>query len=142
MRQCRVPLQLGDAGADVDGPKPTLPGQRDAAVQLPHCCRSWTAQHPDRRDGGCADKAPINTISVSRKIPRTMVQEHQAVHGTLQLRQGTCCLGDFPTCDSLAHHNKSSIRRTAENEPFHGPEKAMISIWARHVPSRFTGAAS
>jgi hypothetical protein len=21
----------------------TLPGQRDAAVQLPHCCRSWTA---------------------------------------------------------------------------------------------------
>jgi hypothetical protein len=48
-------LSLGIA----HGPKPTLPGQRDAAVQLPHCCHSWTAQHSDRRDGGSADKPDL-----------------------------------------------------------------------------------
>jgi YD repeat-containing protein len=41
------------------GPKPTLPGQRDAAVQLSHCCHSCVAQHFHKRNDGSADGAVI-----------------------------------------------------------------------------------
>lgn len=49
------------------GPKPTLPGQRDAAVQLPNCCRSSAVQHFDRRGWlHCGQRWPSNVRPHSR----------------------------------------------------------------------------